>query len=45
VASNFGADKPVVPGMTAEVDILSGKHSVMSYLMKPISRMRERALR
>jgi HlyD family type I secretion membrane fusion protein len=44
-ASNFGPDKPVVPGMTAEVDILSGRHTVMSYLLRPISRMSERALR
>lgn len=44
-ASNFGPNKPVVPGMTAEVDILTGRHTVMSYLLKPINRMSERALR
>jgi len=43
-ASNFGPDKPVVPGMIADVDILTGKHSVMSYLLKPINRLASRAL-
>ncbi len=44
-ASNFGPQKPVTPGMLAEVDILTGNHSVMSYLLKPMNRIRERALR
>jgi len=44
-ASDFGPQKPVTPGMLAEVDILTGKHSVMSYLLKPMNRIREKALR
>ena len=44
-ASDFGPQKPVTPGMLAEVDILTGKHSVMSYLLKPMHRISERALR
>ena len=44
-ASNFGPQKPVTPGMLAEVDILTGNHSVMSYLLKPVNRIREKALR
>jgi len=44
-ASDFGPKKPVTPGMLAEVDILTGKHSVMSYLLKPMNRIREKALR
>lgn len=43
--NDFGPDKPVTPGMLAEVDILTGKHSIMSYLMKPLNRIREKALR
>lgn len=35
----------VIPGMTASVDILTGKRSVLTYLLKPVNRMRERALR
>lgn len=44
-ASDFGPQKPVTPGMLAEVDILTGNHSVMSYLLKPMNRIKERALR
>jgi HlyD family type I secretion membrane fusion protein len=44
-ASSFGPQKPVVPGMIADIDILTGRHSVMSYLLKPINRISERALR
>ena len=44
-ASDFGPQKPVTPGMLAEVDILTGKHSVMSYILKPMHRISERALR
>ncbi|MCI0749561.1 MAG: HlyD family type I secretion periplasmic adaptor subunit, partial [Nevskiales bacterium] len=36
---------PVIPGMTAEVDILTGRKTVLAYLMKPIDRARQRALR
>jgi membrane fusion protein, adhesin transport system len=43
--SRFGKNKPVVPGMTAEVDIRSGKHTVLQYLMQPVSDLREKALR
>jgi membrane fusion protein, adhesin transport system len=40
----FGASKPVVPGMTAEVDIKSGRHTVLQYLFEPISNIRAKAL-
>jgi membrane fusion protein, adhesin transport system len=43
--SRFGKSKPVVPGMTAEVDIRSGKHTVLEYLMQPVSDIRDKALR
>ncbi len=29
---------PIIPGMVAEVDILTGKKSVLAYLMKPVLR-------
>ncbi len=41
---NFGADKPIIPGMTVEVDILTGKKTVMAYLMKPVLRAHQRSL-
>jgi len=35
----------VIPGMTAMVDILTGEKTVLDYLLKPVLRARERALR
>lgn len=35
---------PIIPGMVAEVDILTGKKSILSYLMKPILRAHANAL-
>jgi adhesin transport system membrane fusion protein len=35
----------IIPGMTADVDILTGKKSVLDYLLKPILKAKERALR
>jgi adhesin transport system membrane fusion protein len=39
-----GKALPVIPGMTASVDVLTGRRTVLYYLMKPINRARERAL-
>lgn len=37
--SALGKQKlPIIPGMVAEVDILTGKKSVLSYLLKPVLR-------
>ena len=36
---------PIIPGMTASVEILTGKKSVLDYLLKPILKARDRALR
>ncbi|NCS66088.1 MAG: HlyD family type I secretion periplasmic adaptor subunit [Hydrogenophilales bacterium CG03_land_8_20_14_0_80_62_28] len=36
--SSLGKNLPLLPGMVAEVDIQTGKKSVLSYLMKPILR-------
>jgi adhesin transport system membrane fusion protein len=35
----------IIPGMTAVVDILTGEKSVLAYLLKPVLRARENALR
>ncbi|GAB4360942.1 MAG: HlyD family type I secretion periplasmic adaptor subunit [Immundisolibacter sp.] len=40
-----GQSLPIIPGMTATVDILTGRKSVLTYLLRPIERARERALR
>ncbi|SAI71915.1 HlyD family secretion protein [Bordetella ansorpii] len=34
---------PIIPGMVAEVHVLTGKHTVLQYLLKPILRARENA--
>lgn len=40
-----GENLPIIPGMTASVDILTGKKSVLSYLLKPILKVKQNALR
>ena len=34
----------IIPGMTAQVDVLTGEKTVLAYLMKPILKARDRAL-
>ena len=41
--SSLGKSLPILPGMVAEVDILTGKKSVLSYLMKPVLRAQSHA--
>ena len=36
---------PIIPGMVATVDIITGKKTILSYLLKPVLRAREMALR
>ena len=41
----FGdANLPIIPGMVAEVDILTGKKSVLTYLLKPVLRAKNVAM-
>ena len=45
--NNLGSTEqplPIIPGMIAEVDILTGKKTLMSYLLKPILRAKQVAL-
>jgi adhesin transport system membrane fusion protein len=35
----------IIPGMTAVVDILTGEKSVLDYLLKPVLRARDKAMR
>jgi membrane fusion protein, adhesin transport system len=44
-AGAFGSDRPVIPGMMAQVDILTGQHSVLRYLIRPVQRLKSEALR
>ncbi|MDF1858811.1 MAG: HlyD family type I secretion periplasmic adaptor subunit [Verrucomicrobiales bacterium] len=40
-----GEELDIIPGMTVEVDVLTGRRTVLQYLMKPFHRMRFNALR
>lgn len=42
--SSLGANLPIIPGMVAEVDIVTGKKSILSYLLKPVLRAKQAAL-
>ncbi|MEL7043635.1 MAG: HlyD family type I secretion periplasmic adaptor subunit [Pseudomonadota bacterium] len=42
--ADFGVEHPIIPGMTVEVDVVTGKKTVLAYLMKPVLRARQRAL-
>lgn len=42
---NAEEELPILPGMVAQVDLLTGKRSVLDYLMKPVNRASHRALR
>ena len=41
---SLGKNLPIIPGMVAEVDIVTGEKSVLSYLLKPVLRAKARAL-
>lgn len=43
-ASSLGENLPIIPGMVAEVDILTGKKTILSYLLKPVLRAKANAL-
>lgn len=40
-----GREYEIMPGMIASVDIMTGKKTILTYLMKPINKAREEALR
>jgi len=40
----LAANLPIIPGMVAEVDIVTGEKSILSYLMKPVLRAKQAAL-
>lgn len=42
--SQIGDNMPILPGMIAEVNILTGKKTVLSYLLKPVLKAKQYAL-
>jgi membrane fusion protein, adhesin transport system len=43
--ARFGQGKPVIPGMTADVAIKAGSQTILDYLLGPLIRVRDGALR
>lgn len=41
---SLGANLPIIPGMVAEVDIITGQKSILAYLLKPVLRAKQGAL-
>ena len=41
---SLGKNLPIIPGMVAEVDVMTGRKSVLSYLLKPVLRAKQYAL-
>ena len=44
IKSSLGANLPIIPGMVAEVDIITGQKSILAYLLKPVLRAKQGAL-
>ena len=42
--SSLGPGLPIIPGMVAQVDIMTGKKTVLSYLLKPVLRAKANAM-
>lgn len=44
IQNSLGDHLPIIPGMVAQVDILTGKKTVLSYLLKPVLKAKSYAL-
>ncbi|MGJ0359851.1 HlyD family type I secretion periplasmic adaptor subunit [Aliarcobacter cryaerophilus] len=42
--NSFGEELPILPGMVANVNILTGKKTVLEYILKPLKDIRKNAL-
>ena len=40
-----GVEVEIMPGMVAQADILAGRKTVLDYILRPVVRVKERALR
>ncbi|MGB7816738.1 MAG: HlyD family type I secretion periplasmic adaptor subunit [Methylotenera sp.] len=43
IKNSLGEGLPIIPGMVAQVDILTGKKTILSYLLKPVLKARSYA--
>ncbi|MBK1794658.1 HlyD family type I secretion periplasmic adaptor subunit [Devosia sp. WQ 349] len=44
VLHHRGIDLAILPGMVTTVDIITGKHSILQYLLKPLNKVQQEAL-
>lgn len=44
-AKDFGPSKPISPGMIADVDIMTGRRTILNSLLRPVRQLRDNALR
>ena len=44
MVSREGKELPIIPGMQASVDIITGEKTVLAYLLKPITKAKQNAL-
>jgi membrane fusion protein, adhesin transport system len=42
---DFGPNRPILPGMMADVDILAGEQTILDVILRPVRKMHENALR
>jgi len=42
--NQFAPDLPILPGMVANVNILTGKKTILEYIIKPLKDIRKNAL-
>ena len=42
--ASLGRNLPIIPGMVAEVDIITGEKSILAYLLRPVLRAKQIAL-
>jgi adhesin transport system membrane fusion protein len=45
IKNNNNEEMPIIPGMMAEVDVITGKRTILDYILNPILRANEAALR
>ena len=45
VESSLGENLPIMPGMVAQVDVLTGKKTILRYLLKPVLRAKANAMK
>lgn len=45
VESSLGKGLPIIPGMVAQVDIMTGKKTILRYLLKPVLRAKANAMK